>query len=107
MHASPTSGDTKSHLQEIPDHVPSELVHAFDFRTGLGNYPHSTVAELHNSPRIFLFTHASQRDSGSRNLGAYPGRRYPRGASGCGHLLERGFPLELVAETDTSRNGSS
>jgi cytochrome P450 len=53
MHASPTSGDTKSHLQEIPDHVPPELVHAFDFRTGLGNYPHSTVAELHNGPRIF------------------------------------------------------
>lgn len=54
MHTLTTSEDTKSHPQGIPDHVPPELVRAFDFRTGLGNYPHSAVAELHDGPRIFF-----------------------------------------------------
>ena len=38
----------------IPDHVPRELVRSFDFRTGLGQYPHETVAELHTGPRVFF-----------------------------------------------------
>jgi len=38
----------------IPDHVPPDLVHEFDFRTGLGSHPHSTVAALHNGPRVFF-----------------------------------------------------
>ena len=37
----------------IPAHVPPELVHEFDFRTGLGSHPHATVARLHSGPRIF------------------------------------------------------
>jgi cytochrome P450 len=38
----------------VPDHVPSELVRRFDFRTGLGSCPHQVVAELHKGPRIFF-----------------------------------------------------
>ena len=37
----------------LPDHVPPELVHEFDFRTGLGSHPHSAVAALHDGPRVF------------------------------------------------------
>jgi cytochrome P450 len=37
----------------IPEHVPKELVREFDFRTGLGNYPHTAVAALHSGPRVF------------------------------------------------------
>jgi cytochrome P450 len=37
----------------IPEHVPRELVREFDFRTGLGNYPHTAVAALHSGPRVF------------------------------------------------------
>lgn len=54
MHASTTTEDKKSSPQGIPDHVPPELVRAFDFRTELGSYPHSTVAALHEGPRIFF-----------------------------------------------------
>ncbi|MFP6850430.1 MAG: cytochrome P450 [Pseudomonas sp.] len=36
----------------IPSHVPRELVVDFDFRTGLSDRPHETVAALHNGPRI-------------------------------------------------------
>ena len=38
----------------IPEHVPRELVREFDFRTGLGNYPHTAVAALHSGPRVFF-----------------------------------------------------
>ena len=38
----------------IPAHVPPELVHEFDFRTGLGSHPHSSVAALHAGPRVFF-----------------------------------------------------
>jgi cytochrome P450 len=38
----------------IPDHVPRELVRPFDFRTGLGPYPHESVAALHSGPRVFF-----------------------------------------------------
>jgi cytochrome P450 len=38
---------------QIPAHVPPELVREFDFRTGLGSHPHSTVGQLHSGPRVF------------------------------------------------------
>jgi cytochrome P450 len=38
----------------IPDHVPPDLIQEFDFRTGLGSHPHSTVAALHDGPRVFF-----------------------------------------------------
>jgi cytochrome P450 len=38
----------------IPEHVPRELIRSFDFRTGLGPYPHESVAALHAGPRIFF-----------------------------------------------------
>src|SRR5579862_8612947 len=38
----------------VPDHVPRELVRAFDFRSGLGPYPHDAVAALHSGPRVFF-----------------------------------------------------
>src|SRR5580692_7272290 len=38
----------------IPDHVPRELIRPFDFRTGLGPYPHESVAALHSGPRVFF-----------------------------------------------------
>jgi cytochrome P450 len=54
MHATRTTEGTESSQPGIPDHVPPELVRAFDFRTDLGSYPHSTVSELHSGPRIFF-----------------------------------------------------
>lgn len=36
----------------VPDHVPTELVCEFDFRTGLGDRPHEAVAKLLAGPRI-------------------------------------------------------
>jgi cytochrome P450 len=38
----------------VPAHVPAELVREFDFRTGLGNHPHTSVAALHDGPRVFF-----------------------------------------------------
>jgi cytochrome P450 len=38
----------------IPDHVPRDLIRSFDFRTGLGAYPHESVAALHSGPRVFF-----------------------------------------------------
>lgn len=37
----------------IPAHVPPELVHRFDFRSGLGSCPHAVVDQLHSGPRLF------------------------------------------------------
>jgi len=48
-----TSAADGSAASRIPAHVPPELVREFDFRTGLGSYPHSTVAQLHSGPRTF------------------------------------------------------
>jgi len=52
MQPSSAAGHESPHA--IPDHVPPELVHEFDFRTGLGSHPHSTVAALHDGPRVFF-----------------------------------------------------
>src|SRR5690606_13462926 len=38
----------------LPRHVPLALVREFDFRTGLGDDPHATVAALHDGPRVFF-----------------------------------------------------
>lgn len=51
MQPSSAAGHESPH--HIPDHVPPELVHEFDFRTGLGSHPHSAVAALHDGPRVF------------------------------------------------------
>src|SRR5882762_10484143 len=51
-----TSGADSSADSRIPAHVPPELVREFDFRTGLGSHPHSTVAQLHSGPRTFYST---------------------------------------------------
>ena len=48
-----TSTTEPSHAA-IPEHVPLALVREFDFRTGLGSYPHQAVAALHSGPRIFF-----------------------------------------------------
>jgi hypothetical protein len=40
--------DAGAGMHTIPDHVPRELVRSFDFRTGLGPYPHESVAALHS-----------------------------------------------------------
>jgi cytochrome P450 len=52
MQASSAAELNRAHT--IPDHVPPDLVHEFDFRTGLGSHPHSTVAALHDGPRVFF-----------------------------------------------------
>jgi cytochrome P450 len=49
-----TATERDSAHPSIPAHVPAELVREFDFRTGLGSYPHSTVADLHAGPRVFF-----------------------------------------------------
>jgi cytochrome P450 len=49
-----TAPERNSGHHIVPDHVPPELVREFDFRTGLGSYPHSAVAELHSGPRVFF-----------------------------------------------------
>ena len=53
MHTS-TAAERNSCAPPIPPHVPRELVREFDFRTGLGAYPHSSVAALHEGPRVFF-----------------------------------------------------
>ena len=53
MHTS-TAAERNSDAPPIPPHVPRELVREFDFRTGLGAYPHSSVAALHEGPRVFF-----------------------------------------------------
>jgi cytochrome P450 len=50
----PSSAAGRESPHSIPAHVPPELVHEFDFRTGLGTHPHSTVAALHDGPRVFF-----------------------------------------------------
>jgi cytochrome P450 len=50
----PSSAAERESPHSIPAHVPPELVHEFDFRTGLGTHPHSTVAALHDGPRVFF-----------------------------------------------------
>lgn len=52
MQSSSAAGLESPH--PIPAHVPPELVHEFDFRTGLGSHPHSSVAALHAGPRVFF-----------------------------------------------------
>ena len=54
MQASSAQGLTSAR-PPIPDHVPAELVREFDFRTGLGDHPHSMVAALHDGPPRVLF----------------------------------------------------
>ena len=53
MQASSATDRNSGHAS-IPAHVPRELVREFDFRTGLGSYPHTTVADLHSGPRVFF-----------------------------------------------------
>ncbi len=50
----PSSAAELEGVHRLPDHVPANLVHVFDFRTGLGTHPHSTVAALHDGPRVFF-----------------------------------------------------
>ena len=52
MQSSSAAGLESPH--PIPAHVPPELVHEFDFRTGIGSHPHSSVAALHAGPRVFF-----------------------------------------------------
>jgi cytochrome P450 len=54
----------------VPDHVPPELVHFFDFRTGLGSCPHAKIAELHKGPRIF-YSPVSHQDRGPNAAGTW------------------------------------
>lgn len=55
---------------KVPDHVPPELVHRFDFRTDLGSCPHAKVAELHTGPRIF-YTPVSHQDRAGEPMGSW------------------------------------
>jgi cytochrome P450 len=55
---------------KVPDHVPPELVHVFDFRTDLGPCPHARVAELHKGPRVF-YSPVSHQDRGASAAGAW------------------------------------
>lgn len=54
----------------VPDHVPPELVHFWDFRTGLSSTPHAQVAELHNGPRVF-YSPVSHQDRGESAAGTW------------------------------------
>src|SRR6267142_3971213 len=51
---SPSAEERQSSHPAVPEHVPAELVRQFDFRTDLGSYPHTTVAALHDGPRVFF-----------------------------------------------------
>src|SRR5260370_29330023 len=50
----PSAAERQSSHPAVPEHVPAELVRQFDFRTDLGSYPHTTVAALHDGPRVFF-----------------------------------------------------
>lgn len=50
---------------DVPAHIPPELVRYFDFRTGLGDRPHDTVARLHDGPRIFYSPRSHQVRGGT------------------------------------------
>ncbi|MFC0303366.1 cytochrome P450 [Rhizorhabdus histidinilytica] len=54
----------------VPDHVPPELVHFWDFRTGLGPCPHAQVAELHKGPRVF-YSPLSHQDRSEKPVGTW------------------------------------
>lgn len=56
--------------EKVPDHVPSDLVHRFDFRTGLGACPHAEVAKLHEGPRIF-YSPVGHQDRGAAGAGTW------------------------------------
>jgi cytochrome P450 len=57
-------------MKTVPDHVPHELVRFFDFRTGLGNRPHDTIAELHKGPRI-IYSPVAHQNRGLRHPGTW------------------------------------
>src|ERR1700675_195581 len=50
----PSAAERQSRHPAVPEHVPSELVRPFDSRGGLGSYPHTRVAALHDGPRVFF-----------------------------------------------------
>jgi len=50
----PSAAERQSSHPAVPEHVPAGLVRQFDFRTDLGSYPHTTVAALHDGPRVFF-----------------------------------------------------
>lgn len=54
----------------VPEHVPSELVHFCDFRTGLGPYPQAQIAELHKGPRV-IYSPLSHQDRGGQSIGTW------------------------------------
>ena len=54
----------------VPDHVPSELVHYFDFRTGLGSDPHAAIAALHKGPRVF-YSPVGHQNRGAASKGTW------------------------------------
>ena len=57
-------------MAEIPSHVPHDLVHLCDFRSGLGSYPHEQLGGLHRGPRIF-YSPISHQNRGAKNKGAW------------------------------------
>lgn len=57
-------------MATVPDHVPPELVHLFDFRTGLGSDPHATIAQLHKGPRVF-YSPVSHQERGAAAIGSW------------------------------------
>jgi cytochrome P450 len=54
----------------VPDHVPRELVHYFDFRTGLGSDPHAAIAALHKGPRVF-YSPVGHQNRGADSKGTW------------------------------------
>jgi cytochrome P450 len=57
-------------MADIPSHVPQDLVHFCDFRSGLSSYPHEQLGELHHGPRIF-YSPLSHQNRGANNKGAW------------------------------------
>ena len=106
MDASPRSGDTNSHLRQYRIMFRVSLCKRSISARGSGIIRTHRRRTAQRSPDL-LFTHASQRDSRSGNMGTDLGRRYPRSTSGRSQLLKRCLPLEFFAETDSARNGPS
>lgn len=66
-----TSGNvTEVDLTGVPSHVPHELIHFCDFRSGLDPYPQRQLGKLHDGPRIF-YSPVSHQNRGAENRGAW------------------------------------
>jgi cytochrome P450 len=57
-------------MTDVPSHVPPDLVHYCDFRTGLEPYPHEQLGKLHDGPRIF-YSPVSHQNRGAANRGTW------------------------------------